>query len=759
MTLNFLAQGGDGYPFKANADNFRYLLNDGTAGPTVSESLDFSSAANVPTNILGEQTALGTHLAAHYSSPATAFAQADTGVPLDTRIVQLSQNGGVDTVNAPEVAFELANISVGKDQPSVALNLVRSAGSSVATSVLLNTADDTAVAGTDYEGISGQTVSFAAGENSVPVTINLTAGSITVAKTFTATLSSVSGGAVIGSPATSTIRIKADTTAPTIAITTPKNGATIKEPTTPSSSVIIGGTINGGAGASDLDTVTVSVNGGAPVAATVDTQKKTWLLTLTGAAAASAVLSGGANAIIATATDSEGNIALSAPVTVNYVQLRPLAVTATNGAVRFSPALAAGGLAEVGRTYTATAVANKGYFFSAWGGTASYTSTTGSTASFVFAEGATVEAVFVASPFVAGTVAGTYNNIVQGNTAGTDTQANAGMLTVTISPLSGAFTGKLDLNGTRSSFRGVFHPFTFGYTSPSTDDGLNYSLTLDTPNSRITGTITRKVAGVVDAVMDVVAPLAYDRVTAPPAGVVTVYNCALGVPVASSSLTPDKYPHGNGYGVLTITDKGAAKLTGYLADGRSFSCSALLCRDGTVPLFDSFMEKVGSLVGTAKLEDKAASDVEGTGIRWFLGTHAGQYYPTGYTDGLTMTLVGAKRVAGLVTTLGLTTASQVTFSEGPVSAASVNKVLATTSATATTRSYAPALPDKSTKVTFNLTTGLMTVDHTPTGGVKHNGKGVIVGKGPAAEAYGYILSPLVRPADGTGQGGLVEITP
>jgi 2',3'-cyclic-nucleotide 2'-phosphodiesterase (5'-nucleotidase family) len=759
VTLNFLAQGGDGYPFKANADNFRYLLDNGTLTAAVDESLDFSASVNVPSNTLGEQAALGTHLAANHSTPATAYALADTPIPQDTRIVQLSQNGGIDTVNSPVLAFELANVSVGKDQPSVTLNVLRTAGSSIATTAVISTTDGTAVSGVEYSGLTSQTVSFGAGVNSVPVTINLSAASITEAKTFTATLGTVTGGASLGTPSTVTVRIKADITPPTVAITTPKPNVVIKEPSTPTAAVVISGTINGGAGAPDLAGVSISVNGGSPVATTVDSMKKSWLLTLTGATAANAVLTAGNNTIVATAVDNEGNQGMSPPITVKYVKLRPLSVVAVNGAVMFSPALATGGLAEVGRAYTVTARPNRGYFFSTWAGSASYTTTSGNPTSFTFAEGNSVEAVFIASPFVAGSVAGTYNGVVQGNTAPTDTQANAGLLTIAVTAPSGAFSARVNLDGTLNTARGVFNPFTFAYTSPNNDDGLNYALSLEIPNSKITGTITKKVAGVAEVVMDVDAPLTYSTAVPPPAAQVAIYNAAFSVPTAALSLTADKYPHGNGYGVLTITDRGAARLTGYLADGRTFSSSAYLGRDGTVPVYDSFTGKIGTLVGTATLADETDSDVTGTDMRWFLGAHTGQYYPLGYTDGLTMNLVGAKRVPGLVTTLALTSSAQLTLSEGPFSATPVTKVLATSSTTATSKSYTPALPDKSAKISFNLTTGLMTIDHTPTGGLKHSGKGIIVGKGSTAEAYGYILSPLVRPADGTGQGGLVEVTP
>jgi 2',3'-cyclic-nucleotide 2'-phosphodiesterase (5'-nucleotidase family)/DNA-binding beta-propeller fold protein YncE len=89
VTLNFLAQGGDSYPMKANGENFRYLLNDGTLSAPVDESLDFTAAANVPANILGEQQAMSEYMQDRYATPETAFDEADTGQANDTRIQNL----------------------------------------------------------------------------------------------------------------------------------------------------------------------------------------------------------------------------------------------------------------------------------------------------------------------------------------------------------------------------------------------------------------------------------------------------------------------------------------------------------------------------------------------------------------------------------------------------------------------------------------------------------------------------------------------
>ena len=90
VILNFTANGGDGYPIKANGENFRYLLTDGTLSAPVDESLDFTAAANVPANSLGEQKALQDFMQAKHGTQANAYNQADTPASLDLRIQNLN---------------------------------------------------------------------------------------------------------------------------------------------------------------------------------------------------------------------------------------------------------------------------------------------------------------------------------------------------------------------------------------------------------------------------------------------------------------------------------------------------------------------------------------------------------------------------------------------------------------------------------------------------------------------------------------------
>lgn len=90
VTLNFTANGGDGYPAKAVGENFRYLLDDGTFSGPIDEALDFTAPANVPANALGEQQALADYMTEFHGTEDKAYDQADTAVEDDTRIQNLN---------------------------------------------------------------------------------------------------------------------------------------------------------------------------------------------------------------------------------------------------------------------------------------------------------------------------------------------------------------------------------------------------------------------------------------------------------------------------------------------------------------------------------------------------------------------------------------------------------------------------------------------------------------------------------------------
>ncbi len=119
IVLNFTANGGDNYNFKANATNFRFVKADGTLSAAVDPSLDFTSPAAftaagiTQSQALGEQQAFEDYMLSKYSTPDTAFNLADTSEALDLRI----QNQAVraDTVLVGNTLLDDATASFAEN--------------------------------------------------------------------------------------------------------------------------------------------------------------------------------------------------------------------------------------------------------------------------------------------------------------------------------------------------------------------------------------------------------------------------------------------------------------------------------------------------------------------------------------------------------------------------------------------------------------------------------------------------------------------
>ena len=182
VILSFTAQGGDGYPVKANGANFRFLMNDGTLSAPLDEALDFTAAANVPANVLGEQRALEDYLQAEHGTPETAFSQADTPASQDLRIENLNLRDDAVLLGAEQnfaVAAQAAHLPEGNaGTTAFTFTVTRSGNTAAAAEIGWNVAG---VAGTgtvparaqDFAGgtLPSGTVSFAAGQTSRTITV------------------------------------------------------------------------------------------------------------------------------------------------------------------------------------------------------------------------------------------------------------------------------------------------------------------------------------------------------------------------------------------------------------------------------------------------------------------------------------------------------------------------------------------------------------------------------------------------------------
>lgn len=101
VTLNFTANGGDGYPVKQNATNFRYLLTDGTLSAPLNPALDFTLPANTPGNVVGEQAAFQSYFKAQFGTADKAYGTADTPAAQDLRIENLALRSDAVFDSAP----------------------------------------------------------------------------------------------------------------------------------------------------------------------------------------------------------------------------------------------------------------------------------------------------------------------------------------------------------------------------------------------------------------------------------------------------------------------------------------------------------------------------------------------------------------------------------------------------------------------------------------------------------------------------------
>ena len=225
VSINFTVNGGDGYPIKANGENFRYLLTDGTLSAAIDESLDFTAAANVPANALGEQKAFQEYLQEFHATPATAFDGADTTAALDQRIQNLNfrEDAVTEGFDAIVSITTLDANEVEGDSGTTAFTFSVTRSGDVTSTVTVNYTVDGAElnelpdgdisATTDDFGASTSltgTLTFGANETSKVLTVDVAGDTIPEVErdfpsrdAFVVSLSSPSSGAALSQTATS----------------------------------------------------------------------------------------------------------------------------------------------------------------------------------------------------------------------------------------------------------------------------------------------------------------------------------------------------------------------------------------------------------------------------------------------------------------------------------------------------------------------------------------------------------------------------
>ena len=437
---------------------------------------------------------------------------------------------------------------------------------------------------------------------------------------------------------------------------------------------------------------------------------------------------------------------------------------------------------QVGKSYTITATAKTGYVFNGWSG--NIPAGTGITPAkqelpaltFTMQPGLTLTANFILNPFTPALV-GSFNGLVLPDDSTTPGVANVGLLNLLLGT-KGSFTGSLKIDGTSLSTPGFFDHAgvaRFGTTRARSltlkrtgKPDIVIALQLDMTGSsrRITGSVTQKLLEVVQAVSAVTADRAhYGKLNKVPAELAGTASMPYTLVFPAMAQTPAKalntYPQGDGYATMTVKVDGTVSITGKLADNTPLTASAPLSKLNQWPLFASLYTGKGCFAGLANLADADASteDVTGTDFVWCRPAIAKvQWYPAGWTAGITVDLHGARYSVPLAIPaasifpglLTPTSNATLTFYGGlggtisqNITISPTNTVVNVPAATSPTMAIAKA-------------TGLISGAFTHSDGSKTAYQGVILQKGSQVGGSGYFMS-RATPVNGLGESGAVEV--
>ena len=695
-----------------------------------------------------------------------------------------------EAIEPSVLQFSTTTFSANQESTSVNVTITRTGGGSAVT-VNLSTADDTALAGTDYTAITNQTVNIPANVNSVNVPITLSAPTGNQAnKQFLVSISSPGSNASLNTDTSTTnsiVRIIAqDSVAPTVAISTPAANASL--PGTLGGSVTITGTATDAKG---VDKVQVSINGGAFADASLggSANAATWSI--------SVQPGGGLTTITAKSLDARGNASSLATRSFTYKIMSNLTVTVA-GPSGASSGTIAGKLTgtapyEVGKSYTLTATAATGLAFDNWAGAGlTAPATEVNKLTFVFtstlAANPVITATFVTNPFAAtANVAGNYSGLIAAHTGTVASNATNGCISVDVTVGTGAFTGTVKIDGSAfgpTILKGVFDNngvAKFGANRATTISiartnkaPYSLSMTLNTTTKQITGTLKETSRSGFSASSDFTADRAGYAATAPitntdllnVGGTSGFYTAVLPARnLATVSLDPtvtflaNELPKGSGFTSAKLTKTGDVSYVGTLADGTAFTASAKLSAANKALLFAQlYASKGGSIGGQISLTvNSGDAFINGTDFWWFRPYQAVQHYPYGWPEGILTDLHGSEYnvVAGTsvvpgLPAVGLTGNATLSFIGGLLSS-SVTKDANISTANAVTKLGTPA--DASYTLTITPATGLLGGTFTHSDGTKPKFSGMIVQKGANAGGRGHFLSTAPKTINGLGEAG------
>ncbi|HPU55247.1 MAG TPA: S8 family serine peptidase, partial [Verrucomicrobiota bacterium] len=273
-----------------------------------------------------------------------------------------------------------------------------------------------------------------------------------------------------------------------------------------------------------------------------------------------------------------------------------------NGAGKVSPNLDGKPLA-VGRSYTIKAIPAPGQAFAGWTGAPG----AGRILTFVAQTNGTLEANFVLSPFPA--VKGTFAGLLA-DTNGVS-PASSGCFTLNVTA-GGAFTGKLMLGGKRHGLRGELD--VNGHATVSVrrrgQSPLQVSLHVDLSGTdQVEGTVSD---GTWSSRLDGDRNVFHRK----------IHPAAQAGSRAFVLERADEAALRAAAGKSLISPAGNARVKGRLADGRPFSASSVLARNGDYPFYLSLNRGSEVVIGWLNFPSKPAPAAGGTVLWVSTGTNA-----------------------------------------------------------------------------------------------------------------------------------------
>lgn len=376
---------------------------------------------------------------------------------------------------------------------------------------------------------------------------------------------------------------------------------------------------------------------------------------------------------------------------------------------------------------------------------------------------------------------------------GTVSNDTFGLVHVTVTN-TGAFSGNVKIGGASLPFAGViqndgqarFTPsqsnvfpllsVTYVYRQQKKTRILVETITRDLGELKFTvdatdgmeGTVTEKGGGALLANFDGAAS-PYSKTNLVPTALLNlpltgtktsaVYHIALPSKVQTPAVATNRYPQGDGYLILSMTNLGAVNITGSLADGTEYTASGRLRSDSTTVVYGQLYTDLGGAIGGELVfADDPDSDVTGPDILWLRPAQTGvAQYVDGWPNGIRIDAVGTKYASppslsfgqGVVNTTSGN--ASLDFADGLLSAPVRFAVSVNPANGATIK-----IPANNPSFTAAMTaaSGLVTGTFRHTNGSSRPYKALLLNKGINQGAYGWFIT-----TGPNGEGGGVTLDP